>query len=532
MSVNKRSAPCVSGDSGLAVTTRSRPRQVRVGRRWTWCLGLSVLVWLAVAASASAQETGGLAAVLAVEQGLTQLIEQSEPSVVSIARIKPSRDGNAEGRFLAPGLNPAGKEGRDVIPNQFAAGVIVSLPDSSERLILTVYHAVRGGPTFGVPGSGDGSRLEVRFASRHAVPASIVAADPRSDLAVLRLELRGSNLNPAELRPIAWRNSPAVQKGQLVVTLGNPYWIARDGSASAGWAMVSNVARRPIASATQPEGPRTLDGLGGLIHLDARLPVGSSGGSVVNLQGELVGLTTSLAAVEGYPRSGGFALPINQSTAWIVESLLSGREVEYGFLGIQPATVPHLPAGLSSQASAAMVEAIFALSPAAEAGMRRGDVVLAVDGVPTYNDLDLMRQVTLHPPESVVKLTVLRGGREETLTLAAKLGKWPTSDDEAIIATQPTWPTWRGLTFDYPTARHRFLDYPPRIRPGVLVSGVAEGSPAKDAQLEPGVFVSHVNRTAVRTPAEFVAAIRNETGNVSLRVILANDTTKVVTIGE
>ncbi len=497
-----------------------------------WNSGWLALLWAVLPAGGWAQGTDATAVALNLEQSLTQLIEQTEPSVVSIARIRRPNGGEGmEGRLPQPGLEPMGNELRDIVPNQFAAGIIVAPPESDDRLILTVYHAVRGGPVYGVAGSGDGSRLQVHFTTRHVCPATIIAADPRSDLAVLKVDLRNTNLRLSDLRPVAWDRSPGVRKGQLVVTLGNPYWIARDGSPSAGWGMVANQARRPVALSAQADKPRTLDDLGGLIHLDTRLPLGSSGGAVVNLSGQLVGVTTSLAAIEGYERSTGFALPIDPSTRWIVQSLLAGEEVEYGFLGISPGTTARLPIEVTTQASAAVAETVHERSPAALAGLRRGDVILSVNDQPTYGNLDLMRQVTLHPPDAVVELEILRG-RTETLTLSVKLGKWPVFDDEAIIATQRKWPVWRGLTVDYPTGRDRFLDTPPRIRPGVLVLDVEAGSRAQAAQLEPGVFVSHVNRTPVKTPAEFYAAVRNETGAVSLRVIDPSDMSKQVMIAE
>lgn len=502
-----------------------------------WSLLASFGLLIPAAGQLRGQGTDGLSAAMALEQSLTQLIEQSEPSVVSVARFR-SAPGNPmiDGRGAAQGMNPTQTGRNELLPNQFAAGVIVAPKESEERYILTVYHAVRGGPIAGKPGSGDGSRLEVRFFSRHVCPAEIVAADPRSDLAVLSLDLKDTNLRPAKLRPMAWDSSPAVRKGQLVITLGNPYWIARDGSPSAGWAMIANLGRRPVVLTTSSlPGPRTLDGLGGLIHLDARLPIGSSGAPVVNLTGQLVGLTTSLAAVEGYERSSGFALPIDASTSWIVADLLAGHEVEYGFLGITPELAPRerLMLDSVSQPTAALARVVHHLSPAQAGGLLGDDVILAVNGQPTLSELDLMRQVTLHPPDAVVKLTVLRRGNGEPLTLAIKLGKWPAGDDEGIIATKRKWPLWRGLGVDFATGREKFFRGDlQRIRPGVLISEVQPGSAAEGAMLEAGTYVSHVHRTPVRTPAEFAAAVEAETGSVTLRVIAADDTTRTVTVAE
>ncbi|MBI1347942.1 PDZ domain-containing protein [bacterium] len=513
------------------------PHDLPGSRRWChqcrW--GTFLLFWCGLAQICQGQSQDGLAAAVALEQSLTQLIEQVEPSVVSVARYRPQPGGlsaQVEGRFLQPGMVPTMETARDLIPNQFATGIIIAPKDSDERYVLTTYHAVRGAPVFGQSGSGDGSRLEVAFTSRRVCAATIYAADPRSDLAVLQIDWQSAGLQLSQLRPLSWSESPEVRKGQLVVTVGNPYWIARDGSASAGWAMVSNLARRPTSTSPTLPGPKTLDGLGGLIHLDARIAVGSSGAPVVNLKGQLVGVTSSIAAIDGFERSGGFAFPMNSTTEWIVETLLQGFEVEYGFLGVTPRSESRIPPGLTTQPSAARVESVLDNSPAQEAGLRLGDLVLSVDGQTVYSDLDLMREVTLHPPGTIVKLTVLRGLRPEPRTVAVKLGKWPTSDDEAIIASQERYPAWRGLTLDYPTARHQFLGSPPHLQQAVLIRAVSADSVAQRAGLEPGLFVAMVNRTRVQTPDEFTAAVKGLTGPVTLTVILTDDTTKTVTLAE
>lgn len=497
-------------------------------------IACSMAVMLGLASTASAQTQDGIAAAIALEQSLTQLIEQVEPSVVSVARYRhtPNNAPQLEARFLQPGMASNLESPRDLIPNQFATGIIVAPKDSDERFVLTTYHSVRGGPITGQPGSGDGSRLEVAFTTRHVCSATIYAADPRSDLAVLRIDWQMTGLPLSQLRPLSWSDSPAVRKGQLVVTLGNPYWIARDGSASAGWAMVSNLTRRPISMLPSLQGPKTLDALGGLIHLDARIAVGSSGSPVVNLTGQLVGITSSLAAIDGFERSGGFAMPVNSSTQWIIESLLQGYEVEYGFLGVIPRSEVRIPPGISPQPMAARAESVLDVSPAQAAGLRRGDLILAVDGQPTLSELELMRQVTLHPPDTIVKLTVLRGMRPEPQTIAVKLGKWPASEDDAIIATQERYPAWRGMSIDYPTARHKFLGIPPRLEMAVLVREVLPESAAARAGIEPGIFISYVNRTAVRTPQEFQDAIKGSSGPVSLTLILADESSKMLTLGE
>ncbi|HET6426215.1 MAG TPA: trypsin-like peptidase domain-containing protein, partial [Planctomycetaceae bacterium] len=377
-----------------------------------------VTAWCCIASTGAAQ-SDGLSAVAELEQTLTQVIEQSEPSVVSIARWKPNPVELPEELLRQP-ERLANQHPHDLIPNQFAAGIVLMAPGQEERFVLTTYHSVRGGVITGTKPAADSSRLEVRFSSRHACSATIWAADPRSDLAVLKLETRDAGLRLSELRPIAWPTTAALRKGQFVLTMSNPYWIARDGSSSVSWGIVSNIARRPAILKPESGGIKSLHDLGSLVQVDYRLPIGASGAPVLNLRGELVGICSSIAAIEGFDRSGGFVIPIDPSTRWIIESLLKGSEVEYGFLGIEPSRIPipadSMLAEMTRQPSAAEAKMVQLGSPAQAAGVQPRDLVLAVNGQPTLSELDLMRQVTLHPPETPVKLTVYRPSTRAELT--------------------------------------------------------------------------------------------------------------------
>ena len=162
-----------------------------------------------------------------------------------------------------------------------------------------------------------------------------------------------------------------------MLSLGNPYAIARDGSASASWGMISNVSRRPAPARQHDLGTpeaKTIHQFGTLLQVDTRMELGTSGGALVNLRGELIGVTTSLAALEGYEQSVGFAIPIDSFSRRVIETLCRGYEVEYGFLGLTP--IPVLPDqlrrdGRFKQLSAVRVEQVIPNSPAAIAGPSR-----------------------------------------------------------------------------------------------------------------------------------------------------------------
>lgn len=457
----------------------------------------------------------------ALEATLTKVIAQAEPSVVSIARIRPQPDYR-----IAPNNNPIGRqspesgpldpESPEFQPNFYGAGIVIAGARPQDRVVLTNYHVVQGGPVHLEPKPEDQTTLFVRFDDRRSCYASIIAADPRSDLAVLHLELQNTTIDPADLKPMDCSTSTTSRKGQLVVMLGNPYAIAHDGSASASWGMVSNLARRPLPW-TDEEIPRSMMyRLGNLIQIDGHLNLGTSGGPLLNLKGELVGLTTSLAAIEGYEKSAGFAIPIDDLTRRIVKDLVAGHEVEYGMLGIGPSTFKLDPKSGVKQAMAVRVDRMYTDSPAQQAGIALGDVILSVDDVPIYSAVDLMRVVGLHAPEEQVKVTIWRGGRSRTVT--PTLCKWPVWNDEGIIETVPRHPAWRGISVDYPTGRKKHHHDNDAHRRAVVVTKVLADSAAQAADVLPGMFIAEVNRIPVQTPAQFAEVTKSLRGPVELRL--------------
>ncbi len=492
-------------------------RLMRLAILWTVCHGPNHLY---------AQDPA-----LALEETVVKLVERAEVSVVSIARSRPAprdpgflRLNPLERRRREMELPPADVEHPDYQPNDFGAGIIITPPDSEDRLVLTNYHVVRGGPVYPSISAEDGTSLFIRFTNRRSCDASIIAADPRCDLAVLHLHLNEADMKPTDLKSLDWSASTPARKGQFVIMLGNPHALARDGSASVSWGMISNLTRRPLPWTKDRTSKVMLYRLGNLMQIDGRLNLGASGGPLLNLKGELVGLTTSLAAVDGYEKSAGFAIPFDDLTRRIVTSLVAGHEVEYGMLGIGPEDVT--PSDFRSlgieanQGSAARAFHVTRDSPADRAGIEVGDVLLRVAGEPILSEYDLMRVVGLHAPESEIDVLVWRRGRSIPFSVKVKLGKWPVWDDEGIIETTPRFAPWRGISVDYSTGRNKYSSDPSApYKRAVVITKVAEDSAGRSSGLQPGDFISHVNRLAVQTPSEFFAAVKSASGPVTIRLL-------------
>lgn len=466
----------------------------------------SILVgalWGLMLAPARAQEPPGPEAVTALQSTLTAVIARSGPSVVAIARVRKEKPGevfNLEfrpdpfGRRTVPPVAVAPTD-PEFLPNEYGTGVAID----RQGLILTAYHVL-----------APESDYYVTTHERKVYPAQIKAADPRSDLAVLSIEA-------GDLVPIRFGDAAQLRKGQFVVALGNPYAIARDGQASASWGIVANLNRKAPLAPDESDSPgrRTLHQFGTLIQTDAKLSLGTSGGPLVNLRGEMVGLSVALAAIAGYEQAAGYAIPIDATFRRVIDTLKQGREVEYGFLGVRPMNLRAQE--VREGRRGVRVQNVVPGTPADRFGLRPEDVITAVAGKPIEGSDGLMLEVGRMPAGSQVRFSVLRGSeqREVPVTLA----KYPVQGTK--IVTVPS-PAWRGLRVEYPTA---VVDAPwavqvrtPRFDAGVVVVESAEGSPASSAGLRPGMLISRVDQSRVDTPRQFQAAVATKKGSVTLEV--------------
>ncbi len=232
-----------------------------------------------------------------------------------------------------------------------------------------------------------------------------------------------------------------------MIALGNPYAIVRDGSVSASWGLVSNRRAKPARTA-EPVAPRTetLHQHGGLIETDARLKLGTSGGPLINLRGEMVGLLTSTAAIFGYDVAASYAIPVDAGFRRVLEQLKAGQEAEFGFLGIQ---VDPLAADTADGPTAGVrIGQIVRSTPATSSGLRLNDVITQIDSQPVYDPDDFLRQIGVRAPAEEVQLAIRREdpllGRQRQLTLSLTLSKKYVAQSRPAIVTAER-AEWRGL---------------------------------------------------------------------------------------
>lgn len=425
--------------------------------------------------------------VTALENALAEAIARAEPSVVAIAREKGDNEVTTAIRGKG-GAVPTDPFGPDQLSFDYGSGVVVG----PQGQILTAFHVVRGAKS-----------LHVRAMGKQAFDAEIIAADPRSDLAVI-VPRAGTGAAAPRLTPIPIGDANKLRKGSFLLALGNPFNAAgRDGRPSASWGILSNVARRLELA---PEERRlTLKNYPTLLQLDAKLNLGMSGGAVVNLKGELVGLTTNSANAAGFDAQAGYAIPMDDMGRRAVETLVQGKEVEYGFLGI----------GLDTTYLTNVVKSAQPGTPAAEGELRAEDAIISVGDV-SVNDMDsLVLAINTVAPGARVKLTIVRQG--EVLDRTVELAKFHV-DGEVIATTRP--PAWRGLRVDYTSTLPHFNFGPDMLRAmagfGVVVSDVEPNSPAEKAGLKKDQVIKSVEGRNIRNPREFAQAVAKLTGPVRL----------------
>ena len=463
----------------------------------------------------AAGEDKALEQTLALQKVMQKVIAQAEPSIacILVSRNEAYRRANGQtpsadfsgklgdfdpNKFDFPVEDKSREDRRKFdladpahVPEAFGSGVVID----PQGLILTNYHVIH-----------DATKIFVRLPGGRAGYADIHAADPRSDLAVLRIGAKSQLPLPA----VPLGDATTAQRGQFVLTLSNPFAVGfRDGQPSASWGIISNLRRRIPGEPREEYRTKPLHYYGTLIQTDTRLHLGCSGGALLNLSGELIGLTTSLAAIHGGETPGGYAIPFDAGMRRILDVLKRGEEVEYGFLGVS------INDQRPGRGKGVVLAYVYPGSPAEQEGhLRVDDVILAVNGIPLLESDDLFLHLGTQLVGTKVRLKVLQANTRGIATVDVTLGKLHVIG-KTMASSLGKRPFFRGLRVDYTT----LLAQPQRlVPPGVLVSDVQAGTAAATAQLKPGEVITHVNQRAVTSPAAFYQAVAALKGPIELQL--------------
>jgi serine protease Do len=303
-------------------------------------------------------------------------------------------------------------------------------------------------------------------------------------------------------------DSDALQSGEPVMAIGNPFGLEQTVTTG-------------IVSATG----RVIGGgpYDNFIQTDASINPGNSGGPLINAKGEAVGLNTAIFSRTGGSIGIGFAVPINMAK-FVAPQLAEHGKVERGRLGvtIQPLS-PELAKSFGvAQQDGALVSSVAEGSPAAQVGVRPGDVVVEYDGHKVGRTTDLSRMVAATPAGKQVTMKVMRDGKQ--MTLSPTIARLTEKEDEAVasattegdkrgrlgVAVEPLTPeTARGLGTSE--------------KQGLVVKSVQDGSPADQAGIRPGDVITEVNRQPVRSAEDLRQAVEQHKAGTSMLLLLKRE---------
>jgi serine protease Do len=360
----------------------------------------------------------------------------------------------------------------------------------------------------------EADEITVQTADGTDYDAEVVGTDEKSDVAVLRL--KG---NVKDLVPIKLGDSTALRVGDVVLAIGNPFGF-------------SQTVTMGIVSAKGRSETGIVD-YADFIQTDAAINPGNSGGALVNMQGELVGINTAIISRTGGYQGIGFAIPSNMASQ-IAQALVKDGRVVRGWLGIGIQDVdPDLAGAMSlPTADGVLVSDVEPGGPADKGGLLRGDVILTVDGKKTNSSTQLRNLIAEAGSNKKVELAILRGGKPQTLPVL--LGELKSDKPEANRGggEGPSRPeTLQGLQVEPITPQLRArLELPSTLKAGIVVTGVAPGSPAQRAGIAPGDVIVELNRQPIASVQAFRDAYKKPGGKSVLLLLFREGRTRYVVL--
>lgn len=415
---------------------------------------------------------------------------QQNPVVVSIMTTALVSARSPEDEFFAWLFGSEGEPGNR-IERGLGSGIIISR--SGE--ILTNDHVVADADTIEVALFGDATTT---------YPATVIGRDPLSDSALIKLE------QPPPGLPIAtFGDSAAIAPGDWVMAIGNPFELGHTVTVG-----VVSYQGRPF----QIEEGRWQN----MIQTDASINPGNSGGPLLNMRGEVIGINAAILDGNTGGNIGiGFAVPINMVKA-LLPQLRKGKVIR-GHIGVHVRfgviTAKDAKAlGLVTAGGGAIVAGVERDSPAQRAGLKAGDVMIALGNTPVTDSEDCVRRVTATPPGSRLTLTILRDGRSQILEMT--VDELRVEEDQSAAAATPEPPDDLGARFTDVTASiARQLQMPPGGY-GAVVYDVSPDSAADRAGLTQGDVVQRVNRQVVRNAADATRALAGVESGSSLFLLV------------
>ena len=448
-------------------------------------------------------EEGGLENLRQTGKAFSTVARQVSPSVVYI-EVESTQEGAALTPFASPFSDeffrrffgeplPGGP--RDEAPQRQrravsqGSGFVFASKDgilSDKTFILTNNHVVEGA-----------DKIRVKFQDGREFAAEIKGTDPKSDVAVIEIRTAG-------LPALKWGNSSALEVGEWVLAMGNPFGLSHTLTVG----VVSAKGRTTLGISDYED----------FIQTDAAINPGNSGGPLVNLDGEVIGVNTAILSRSGGYMGAGFAIPSNLARG-IAEQLIENGEVVRGYLGV---VIQQLTAELAEsfdieQTRGILVAQVADDSPANKAGLKVGDVIVSYQGKAVKDIGSFRNRVSLTPPGSRESLTIIRDGeRREIDVTIGKLG------DQTLLAEAPA-ESAEELGLSVQTLTPQLAQqFGAKAGRGVVVTQVEPGSIAAMGGVKTGDVILQVNRKSIDSAAAFNRAVAESRSDKRVLLLIAS----------
>lgn len=451
--------------------------------------------------TSSLSTSSGQNIVGAMQTTLENIYNQVRPSVVSISVITQQ---STQSQNSSPFSGLPGFPNQQQTP-QYGQALGSGFVWDKQGHIVTNNHVVAGA-----------TKIEVSFSDGTTVPATVVGTDPDNDLAVIKV-----NVPASQLQPVTMGNSQQVKIGQMVVAIGNPFgeqWTMTSG-------IVSGLGRTlPAGNNQNATGPQYT--IPDIIQTDAPINPGNSGGVLTDLNGKVLGVTSAIESPVRASSGIGFVIP-SAMVQKEVPVLIKTGHYDHPYLGISGTTLtPELAKAmnLSADQKGALVEQVVSGGPAAKAGIIAssrqvqisgqnipvgGDVITAVNGQSVKSMDDLIAYLNDNTSAGqTVTLTVLRNGKQTSVDVT--LGIRPGSQSNQTTTTQSTGQLQLGILGVGLNAQIAQAMNLPTNQQGVLIEQVAAGSPAGKAGLRGSYMPATVNGQQVLVGGDVITAIDNQ----------------------
>jgi Do/DeqQ family serine protease len=395
-----------------------------------------------------------------VHLSFAPVVEKTAPAVVNVFTSRTVRRTTGDpffDRFFGGG-GPSRQ-------NSLGSGVIVS-PDG---LVVTNNHVIEGM-----------TEIKLVFADRREFPAKLLLTDPKSDIAVLKVEA-GEPLPYLE-----FANSDAIEVGDVVLAIGNPFGVGQTVTSG----IVSALARTEVGVTDYQY----------FIQTDAAINPGNSGGALVDINGGLVGVNTAIYSRSGGSNGIGFAVP-SRLVQQVIRSAMKGGELTRPWIGASTDTVtPDVAKALKlSRPAGAIVTDIWPGGPAAVAGLKEGDVIVSVDGEPVFDEGALRYRVGVRNEGEAAAVVFVRNGKEQNAAVRLKLPPdEPGRDPRVLTGDHPL----NGVSVDNLSPRHNEQAGLDPFRTGVVVTDLDRRSFAARSGLRPGHRILSINGRKVSATAD------------------------------